>query len=255
MKTTMTTILGTGLLLLALTTFAAAAPVELKLDKSTIEIGTFYNGTTVQAAGTVPAGSEAVVRVLGKDEELHLKKKGKVGGLLWMNTGDLTIEHAPRIYMLYGAASAEAVLADPKLGVSLDSLRDKVKILPEDEDQKFFFNEFIKMKKHDAVYAEFPGSVTYKDQAGGDRQFQVNLQIPPRMGEDDYSIEVLAVRDGQIIGQAASGLQVKMVGFPEQLSRLAFQRSLLYGVLSVLIAVAGGFFMGALFSGKGGGAH
>ena len=72
------------------------------------------------------------------------------------------------------------------------------------------------------------------------------------MSEDDYTIEVLAVKEGQLIEQASSDLQVKMVGFPEQLFRLAFQRSLLYGVLSVLIAVGAGLFMGTLFRGKGG---
>jgi uncharacterized protein (TIGR02186 family) len=239
-------------MVLALASFTSAAPVELHLDKSAIEISTFYNGTTVLATGRVPAGSEAVVRVSGKAEDLHLKKKGKVGGLLWMNTGDLTIENAPKIYMLYASTTGQEALADPKLGASLDSLRNRIKILPENEDQQFFFNEFLKMKKHDAVYAEFPGTVIYSDQPDGARQFQASLQIPPRMSEDDYTIEVLAVKEGQLIGQAHSDLQVKMVGFPEQLSRMAFHRSLLYGVLSVLIAVAAGFFMGTLFRGKGG---
>lgn len=244
--------LCTGIMVLALASFTFAAPVELHLDKSAIEITTFYNGTKVLATGTVPAGSEAVVRVSGKAEELHLKKKGKVGGLLWMNTGDLTIENAPKIYLLYSSATGQDALADPKLGIGLESLRDRIRILPENEDKEFFFNEFLKMKKHDAVYAEFPATVTYSEQADGARQFQASLQIPPRMSEDDYTIEVLAVREGNLIGQARSDLKVKMVGFPEQLSRLAFQRSLLYGVLSVLIAVAAGFFMGTLFRGKGG---
>lgn len=253
MKTMMTT-MAVGLLFM-LASFAEAAPVALHLDKTTVEIGTFYNGTTVLAEGMVPPGSEAVVRVRGRSEELHLKKKGKVAGLLWMNTGDLTIEDAPKIYMVYASAQGQDIMASPQLGVGLDSLRDRIRILPAGEDQTFFFNEFIKLKKHDAVYAEFPGSVTYGEQTGQGRRFKATLQVPPRMGADDYTIEVMAVRDGQVIGQAASDLQVKMVGFPEQLARLAFQRSLLYGILSVVIAVAGGFLMGALFSGKGGGAH
>ncbi|MHB8810153.1 MAG: TIGR02186 family protein [Desulfobulbaceae bacterium] len=244
--------LCTGLMVLALASFTYAAPVELHLDKAAIEISTFYNGTTVLATGTVPAGSEAVVRVSGKDEALHLKKKGKVGGLLWMNTGDLTIENAPKIYLLYSSATGQEAIADPKLGVSLDSLRERIKILPENEDQKFFFNEFLKMKKHDAVYAEFPGTVTYSEQPDGARLFQASLQIPPRMSEDDYTIEVLAIKEGSLIGQARADLQVKMVGFPEQLARMAFQRSLLYGILSVLIAVGAGLFMCTVFRGKGG---
>lgn len=251
MKKSITTFC-TGLAVLTLTSYSFAAPVALHLDKTTIEIGTFYNGTTILASGTVPSGSEAVVRVSGNAEELHLKKKGRVGGLLWMNTGDVTIENAPKIYMLYASAAGQEVFADPKLGVGIESLREKIKVSPESEDQGFISGEFIKLKKHDDVYAEFPGTVTYSDQPGGDRQYQVSLQIPPRMNADDYAIEVLAVKDGRIVGQTDSGLQVKMVGFPEQLSRLAFNHGLLYGIFSVLVAVAAGFITGALFRGKGG---
>ena len=251
MKKILTTICA-GLAALTVASSAFAAPVALHLDKSAVEISTFYNGTTILASGTVPAGSEAIVRVLGKNEELHLKKKGKVGGLLWMNTGDLTIDNAPKIYMLYTSASGKEALADPKLGVGLDSLQERIKVLPASEDQKFFASEFIKLKKHNAVYAEFPGTVTYSEQPDGSRQFQASLQVPPRMSADDYTIEALAVKDGQIIGKESAGLQVKMVGFPEQLSRLAFQRGLLYGVLSVLVAVVAGLITGILFRGKGG---
>lgn len=240
------------LLLLLSASLATASPVELRLDKNSVDIGTFYNGTTVVATGTVPAGAEAVVRVSGKPQEIHLKKKGKAAGILWMNIGDLTFENAPRIYMLYTADSGEKYLSDTKLGFSLPSLRNRIEILPEGEDKVFFFQEFLKLKKKESVYAEYPGSLTYTDNDAGTRQFTVTLQVPPRMSPDAYSIDVFAVQEDQVIGQAGDVLQVKMVSFPEMISKLAYQRSLLYGVLAVLVAVAAGLLMGVLFRDKGG---
>ena len=40
-------------------------------------IGTFYNGTTLTATGSIPSDSEAIVRFIGAPAEVHMKKKGK----------------------------------------------------------------------------------------------------------------------------------------------------------------------------------
>jgi len=240
------------LALLAATSAAFAASAELKLDKTTIDIGTFYNGTTIQATGTVPEGSEAVIRLSGQPQELHLKKKGKAGGLLWMNIADLTFENVPKIYMLYTSAAGEGYLTDTTLAFTLPSLQDRIEILPANEDKAFYFNEFLKLKKHEKVYAEYPGKITYGEQRDGGRQFSVTLQIPPRMSADDYAVDLFAVQDGRVIEDVSEKLNVEMVSFPKMLSQLAFQRGTLYGILSVLIAVAAGFLTGVLFRSKGG---
>lgn len=243
---------STMLAMLTAAALAFAGPVQLQLNKKSIEINTFYDGTTVQATGTVPAGSEAVIRLSGHPQDLHLKKKGKAGGLLWMNIADLTFAHAPKIYMLYTSEAGRGLLADNKLDFSLPSLEQRIEISPANENKDFYFHEFLKLKKHEAVYAEFPEKITYTNEIGGDRHFRATLQIPPRMSEDTYAIDLFAVKNGRIIGRESETLQVKMISFPKMLSRLAFNRGLLYGVLSVLVAVAAGLFMGTLFRDKGG---
>jgi hypothetical protein len=51
-------------------------------------------------------------------------------------------------------------------------------------------------------------------------------------------------------------LKVEEQGIPFMISSLAFNHSLLYGFLAVLIAVAAGLVMDFFFgTGKGGGAH
>ena len=73
--------------------FASAAfadEVTMTTTPSTIEIGTAYDGMTLHVAGTVPEGCQAVVRFLGKSQEVHMKEKGKAFGLLWMNMNRIT---------------------------------------------------------------------------------------------------------------------------------------------------------------------
>ncbi len=231
---------------------AAVAGVSLDLDNPEVRISAFYNGTVVHATGTVPAGSEAVVRVSGHPEDLHLKKKGKMGGVLWMNVGDLTFANAPKVYMLYTSAGATSTLKDARLEYSYGALLDRIEISPAGEDKAFWFDEFLKLKKKNSVYAEYPEAITFGREENGQRAFQVDLVVPPRMGEDDYTVEVFAVKDGRVIGKGARELRVRQVGFPKKLTSLAFDHSLAYGIFSVLIALAAGLVMGVVFKDKGG---
>ncbi|HHK60439.1 MAG TPA: hypothetical protein ENJ73_01765 [Desulfobacterales bacterium] len=230
----------------------ALAATSLQIDKSRVEISAFYNGTVIRATGAVPAGAEAVVRVSGKPETLHLKKKGKAAGVLWMNVGDLTFANAPKVYMLYSSDKDGALFGKPELEFSYGALERRVEIEPAGEDKGFWFGEFLKLKKENKVYAEYPGAIVWDEESAAGRTFHVDLVIPPRMGEDDYSIDLYAVKDGAIVGTASRKLEIRQVGFPKKLTSLAFDHALLYGVFSVLIAVAAGLLMGVLFKDKGG---
>jgi len=230
----------------------SSAGIAVELGRSTVEITAFYNGTTLKASGTVPTGTEAVIVVSGKPETLHLKRKGKVGNLLWMNVGDLSFDDAPRVYMIYTSDGARDAAENPELECSFPALEQRVKIEPPGKDEHFLFGEFLKLKKHDKVFASFPGAVSLGTGEDGNRSFETTLQIPPRMGQDDYTVTVFAVDRNRVVDRAETTLQVRQAGFPARLSKLAFGQALLYGVLSVLVAVAAGFIMGALFGGNGG---
>ena len=56
----------------------ADVPIQMSVKPNQIQIGAVYNGQTVVASGRIPAGSDVLVRVIGKQEDLKFKKKGKV---------------------------------------------------------------------------------------------------------------------------------------------------------------------------------
>ncbi|MFH1216426.1 MAG: TIGR02186 family protein [Pseudomonadota bacterium] len=234
---------------------ALAADPILDLDPAVVEIGTFYNGTTVQVSGMIPAGAEAVVRLSGEPEELHLKRKGKVGGVLWMNTGDLTFDNAPRVYKLFTANGLDDLDHSGAKDFGFAALKNRIKISPASEDNDFLLKEFIRLKEHESLYAMTPGSVKYGTQENGMKSFDATMLIPPGMKPGSYNVEVAAVSNGAIIGTAAKPLVLELVSLPSQLSNMAFGHALWYGIMSVVIAVMAGLVMGTLFRGKGGGAH
>lgn len=231
---------------------AVAAEPLLNLEPGVVEMSTFYNGTTVSVSGMIPAGAEAVVRLSGEPEELHLKKKGKVGGLLWMNTGDLTFDNAPRVYKLFTAKGFDDLEASGAGDFGFAALKNRIKITPASAENDFFLQEFIRLKEHESLYAVMPGSVSYGMEEGGMKSYQATLPIPPGMKPGSYNVEIAAVRDGAIVATAAEPLVLELVSLPSRLSKMAFGHALWYGVMSVMIAVMAGLLMGTLFRGKGG---
>ncbi|MCF6290429.1 MAG: TIGR02186 family protein [Desulfobacterales bacterium] len=232
-----------------LITVPAAAETSMQLEPQQVLISAFYNGTTIKVTGRIPADTDALVRLNGEGEEVHLKKKGKAAGILWMNIGDVTFAHTPRAFMLYGG---------PDGGKSVDhlvgfaALEKEVEISPATEDKSLMFNEFIKMKQSQGIYGRHLDVVRYGTPDGDGKTFTVDITIPPRMTPGQYLVKVFAVRDRQVVDQAGRNLEIKEVGFPARLASLAFDHALLYGVMAVLIALAAGLFIGIVFKDKGG---
>ncbi len=49
------------------------------LARPVVQIGTFFNGQTVTVSGTIPAGAQAVLEVVGTSADEHLMRKGRRG--------------------------------------------------------------------------------------------------------------------------------------------------------------------------------
>ena len=227
----------------------AALGVSLRLQPQNVLISTFYDGTTVEVTGEVPRDSRALILVRGPGEDLHLKKKGKVGGLLWMNVGDVTFQHTPCVYMLYADSDLPASL-DAEVGFA--ALKRAIDIVPAGEDKNFLFGEFLKLKKSESLYAFHSKSVSYTPESDDMRSFKAIITIPPRMRSGDYMVQAFEVKDGHVQDKTSETLRIKLTGFPSQLDRLAFDHSLLYGIIAVLVALTAGLIIGILFKGKGG---
>lgn len=229
-----------------------SADVSFKLKPSVVQISAFYNGATIELHGSIPATAEALVRIKGEGEDLHLKKKGKAGGLLWMNIGDVSFHNTPRAYMLYPAEALTGAIESPELGLGFNALEDLVEISPATEDKDLLYKEFIKLKKGEKLYANTPGAIHYGAIENGMKSVKAELAIPSRMQKGSYTVELFAVEGKQVVGSLSEEMEIKQVGFPAQLSGLAFDHALAHGIMAVVIALAAGLFIGTIFKDKGG---
>ncbi len=233
---------------------AVAVPLELKLASATINISTFYNGTTLEVHGLVPVDADVVLQVSGPREEVHLKEKGKVAGFLWMNKNDVVLENTPAVYMLYTPAGSQAKLIGPELGIGYKALVKDIAISPESADKDFIFAEYVKLMEESGVYAINEASVAYGATTADGREFSATLTIPSKMTAGEYHVTAMSVQDGVVVGQVQEKLDLQLSGLPATISALAYGRPLLFGFMAVFIAVSAGLIIGVIFRG-GGGAH
>lgn len=236
------------------TSIAAQEPLRLELARPAIKISTFYNGTTLKVTGIAPANADILLQLSGPKNNVHLKVKGKVAGFLWMNKTDAELDNTPAVYMVYTPEKMGADLLRPELGVGYKALIKDITIKPASADKAFIFDEYVKLMEQSGVYAVGKATVVYGATDNDGKEFSATLTIPSKMNAGSYTIEAVAVRAGKVVGRTRKTLTLELSGLPKVIATLAFGRPLLFGIMSVFIALATGLIIGVLFKG-GGGAH
>jgi len=242
-----------GLILLNLNLSHAYAFLHVP---KTIEIGTTFNGATLHISGEVPTGDNVIVEILGTDKQEAFKLKGKVWGIFWMTVGHYEIKGLPSLYLVYLPKSLSHLSNDKlkNLNFGFEEVYSRFQIEPEPKDKRFIFNEFLKLKQKEKLYGIVHDSVTYSNITSQKKKYHAEVMLPPKIMPGIYTIKIYKVSPQfKIDGVDTDNFKVKLVGFPAFISKMAFEHSLWYGILAVIIAIMAGVLMSALF--KGGGAH
>ena len=238
-----------GLVLVANAAKAQAADIDFAVGQSTVNMDLFYNGASISVTGSVPEGTMAVVRFTGKADEVIMKQKGKAMGLLWMNMNTLHFSNMPAICLVESSAALTGQ-AEEKLG--LDSVVNAIAIKPESADRHMLLPELLKLKKSEGLYREDAAAVKLESAKDGRQAFSASVRVPSRLSPGEYSIEVFAVKNGEIIAQGVKPINARLTGVPAFIHNLAFDHGLWYGVLASVISMLAGLAVGLIFRSKGG---
>ena len=229
--------------------FNAFGYIDVKsINPNPVVIGAMYNGVKVHVKGEIPADADLIIKVIGGEKDTHFKKKGKVWGILWMNTDDVVFTNLPSLYLVYAGNFGSSVIRE----FGFNSLKKKIRIKTHSQDKRFLFNELLKLKKKEGLYSIKKGSIRYK-RLGHKKEFSCDIILPPKLLPGRYKLNFIAIKDGKILQDSTSFLRVKLSGLPKLISYLAFQHATIYGIISTLIAIVAGLFIGIIF--KSSGAH
>lgn len=232
---------------------ARAEEVVAGLSQTTVEITTGFSGSAIFLYGAIkreaPPPSDAqldvVVAVEGPSSPIIVRKKDRQFGI-WVNGPGVQVDAAP---VFYAVASTRALhesisyTADLRYQVGLDHA---VKLIGDSQAEAYpadYREALIRLRKADGTYFEAPGGVTMAE----DTLFQTRIELPPKLVEGDYRARVFLMRDREVIDVFEKTIAVRKVGLERWIYTMAQEQSLLYGLLSIAVALAAGWLASTFF--------
>jgi uncharacterized protein (TIGR02186 family) len=241
--------------------YAGNAPAMLtaKANHDHISIDFFYHGGSVSVKGLSDPGRDLVIKIASPEGHQVLKRKGKVGGVLWMNVGTLKFENTPNLYEVFSTKKLDDMLLpaeQEKFTIGYRALEKHVAIdeAANADEKSQWFDEFVKYKEASKLYIAGEEKIETKTLADGHVEYYIMTAWPYQAAPGAYTVSVYAVKDGRVVEQAESHVNVEQVGLVKTLATMAKSNAAFYGFLSVGIALGAGFGVGMIFR-KGGGAH
>ncbi|MEM8644754.1 MAG: TIGR02186 family protein [Pseudomonadota bacterium] len=81
----------------------------------------------------------------------------------------------------------------------------------------------------------------------GQHLFRAEFELPANVPLGDYTADVYTFRGGELIGNYTTRLKIEKSGVEKFIYELAHQQPLIYGIISVILALAAGMGAAALF--------
>ena len=241
---------------LACLSFSATADeaIVLGLNQSEVSISTNFNGSEIIIFGAVkreapiPEGPEleVVVTVSGPSAPVTVRRKEKTFGI-WVNTAAVEVDRAPSFYAVATSGPLQDVLnrtEDLRYKISVPRAIRSVGAPMNIEDSAAFSDALVRIRSKANQYQLDEEGVTVDEQT----LFRATVQLPASLIEGDYNTRIFLTRGGSVVAQYGTLIDVRKVGLERWLFNLSRENALVYGLLSLAIAIAAGWGASSLFA-------
>lgn len=226
---------------------ATAQSLVADMSESSISITSNFTGKDILLFGAVDEPSDVVVVVQGPREELVVRRKAKVSGI-WMNRRSVTFQGVPAYYAVASNRplediASQTVRAQFRMGGAFLDFAVAASTRHLAGAELLEFREAIlRNKRRDLLYFDVENSVQFRE-----RLFRTSIVFPASAPEGDYTVTTYLLRDGRVVAEQSTPLQIRKAGIERMIFDLANQRPALYGIIAILIALASGWVAAAAF--------
>lgn len=234
------------------TTSARAESVVLGLSQDQVAITATFDGSEILIFGAVkrdaPAPEEpldVVIAISGPSETVTVRKKDRRFGI-WVNTEAVEIDVAPSFYAVASTRPLIQALSfteDLRHQISLERAIRAVGASEETEDVPAYLQALKRINMDQDRYVISEGSVALDQET----LFRTALKLPSNLTEGEYKTRIFLTRAGEVIDLYETSIDVRKVGLERWLFSMSRQQPLLYGCMSLVIAVAAGWAASAIF--------
>jgi hypothetical protein len=219
---------------------------DLKIQPPSLGIGLFFSGTEVNLSGSIASDRDLMIEIIGPRKKSKFNMKGRVGPF-WMNYAKVELDHAPFLYIVLLPGDSRWTERAAAQGLGVQNLAEEVTISPASLDHNLIFQRFVRLKSSEQLYVEVKNAVDYLPVDDDRKHFDAKFFLPSATVAGRYEIVANQIAHDRIEEKSVYDFQVEEVGIIKSIHEIAYQRELLYGILSVVIALFVGAVMGLLF--------
>lgn len=231
----------------------AQETVVAGLSQTRVSITAQFQGSEILVYGAVkrnapePEGPplQVIITAEGPAMPVMVRSKDRRFGL-WVNTSAVQIDQAPSFYAIATTAPLAQILTeteDLRHRISIPRAIRAVGVAAENLDAPSFTEALIRIRAASGAYGMREGAVTLSQ----DTLFRADVALPANLTEGDYRVRIFLTRGGVVIDSLESMINVRKEGLERWLANLARQEPLIYGLMSLLIAVVAGWAASAGF--------
>ncbi len=221
------------------------------VSQSGVSITTNFDGASILVYGAAlrdrPAPTwplmEVIITVEGPATPLMIRKKDYVAGI-WLNRGSVKITAAPSFYAVASTKAVADILLpseDAKYHITIPQTIDTA--AAPSADQTPYIEALQRIRQASGSFVLAPESVLLLRQA----LFRTDISLPANLVEGPYKVRIFLTRGGAVTDMQESQIDVQKAGVERTLYRLAMEQPLIYGVLSLLMAMVAGWGAQELF--------
>ena len=232
---------------------ARAEEVVAGLSQNRVSITASFDGSEIVVYGAVKreapppdAGPlQVIVTITGPSKPAVVRRKDKRWGI-WVNADSVEVDAAPSFYAVASTGPLPEILSeveDLRHRISIARMIRSVGAPPTVEDAQSFSDAIVRIRTRGGLYATDEGAVALDEET----LFRTSIALPANLVEGHYRARIFLTRDRQVVDHSETGIEVQKVGLERWIFDLAHDQPLIYGVLSIVIAIAAGWVASAVF--------
>ncbi len=241
------------LLLLMLAALPARAEeVIAGLSQNRVSLTVNFEGSEILIFGAVrrdaplPEGAlDVVVTVEGPPLPAIIWRKARRAGI-WVNTESQEVRAAPSFYAVASTGPLRDILspdADLTHRISTRLAIFEARGAVDARDPAAFTEALIRIRENEGLYQSHADAV----QLERDTLFSTRLTLPKNIVEGRYAARVFLLREGDVVDQFETVIDVQKAVLERWLFNLAYRQPFLYGLLALGLAVFFGWGASAVF--------
>ncbi len=243
--------LALALLLLALP--VRAEEVVAGLSQNRVAITANFDGSEIVIFGAVsrdapvPEGRlDVIVTVQGPSTPVTVRRKDRQFGI-WINSEAVDVDAAPAFYAIATTAPLREILSetdDLRHRISIGQAIRTIGVSHQAEDVPAFTAALVRLRRESGAYLVEDGGVTLER----DTLIRADIRLPANLTEGIFRTRIFLLRDGNVISLEEVQIDVHKDGIERILHRLALDQPLIYGILSLGLAILAGWLASAAFT-------